>query len=487
MFRVLDDSAARNLGSRTTVTHILRLAQELRQSGEAFDSETYEHIISAYSKADHDISLELADQMESQGIKPSRTFYHKALQLAAKSGNSTTQAHLLHRMEIHGYKPTSKTYHLMLACMRESLELERALDTFDLMKTQKIVPGLLTYLSIIDMAVQLRQPEIASDLLQEAEKLSTFRVKDNFLYMHVLRSASYEGQYQTTKRNWEKAVSEHGFKPDEGVCLHVLTLAGKNGDPELAADVIRLLGEEGYTFRECHFSPLIEAFASTGDIASTFKVFTAMRKLGIVPTKKAALPIARKLGADVNAIRRARDVLEELAKAEDQEVDISAFNLIIHSFAYNRQYDEAFATYARAKEFGVKPNTETLDATLDACIHCRDADLGTTIYREELSRGVKASSTTLSKMVTLMCTQKDFEDAFKYLEKMKKLKMTPMRGCYFKLVKVLSAANDPRLDLAIKDMEAFGYNVSNHMQEYMDTKEEERNQEEEQSTPLISL
>lgn len=78
--------------------------------------------------------------------------------------------------------------------MRESLELERALDTFDLMKTQNIVPGLLTYLSIIDMAVQLRQPEIASDLLKEAEKLPTFRVKDNFLYMHVLRSASYEGQ-----------------------------------------------------------------------------------------------------------------------------------------------------------------------------------------------------------------------------------------------------------------------------------------------------
>lgn len=255
----------------------------------------------------------------------------------------------------------------------------------------------------------------------------------------------------------------------------------------MAADVIRLLGEEGYTFRECHFSPLIEAFASTGDIASTFKVFTAMRRLGIVPTKKAALPIARKLGADVNAIRKARSVLEDMAKTEGQEVDISAFNLIIHSFAFNRQFDEAFSIYARAKEFGVKPDTETLDATLDACIHCRDAELGITIYREELSRGVKASSTTLSKMVTLMCTQKDYEDAFTYLEKMKKLKMTPMRGCYFKLVKVLSAANDPRLDMAIKDMEAFGYNISSHMEDYMEKQDENRTQEEEPLTPLISL
>lgn len=81
MFRVLDDSSARNLSSRTTIAMVLKLAQELRQSGESFNSETYEHILSAYSKGDQDNSLELAEQMESQGIKPSRTFYHKALQV----------------------------------------------------------------------------------------------------------------------------------------------------------------------------------------------------------------------------------------------------------------------------------------------------------------------------------------------------------------------------------------------------------------------
>lgn len=96
-------------------------------------------------------------------------------------------------MEEHGYKPTSKTYHLTLLCMRENGELERALDTFDLMKRQKITPGLLSYLCIIDLAVILQQPDIASELLAEAEKLPTFRIKDQFLYMHVLRCASYNG------------------------------------------------------------------------------------------------------------------------------------------------------------------------------------------------------------------------------------------------------------------------------------------------------
>lgn len=267
---------------------------------------------------------------------------------------------------------------------------------------------------------------------------------------------------------------DYNFKPDEGVCLHVLNLAGKHGDPKLAGDVIRVLGEEGYTYRVCHFSPLIESFASTGDIASTFQVFTAMRKVGVIPNKRTALPVAHKLGKDKNAVRKARDALEEMAKTEGQEVDIAAFNLIIHAFAYNKEYDEAITMFGRAKEFGVKPDTETLDAALDACIHCKDAELGTMLYQEQMSRGIKATATTLSKMVTLMCTQGDYEDAFKYLERMKKLHLIPLRGCYFKLVKTLAAANDPRLDIAIDDMKAYGYNLSNHMEEYMENEVEKR-------------
>lgn len=379
--------------------------------------------------------------------------------------------------------------------MRENIELERALDTFELMKRQNIVPGLLTYLDIIDMAVSLHQPDIASELLEQAEKLPTFRIKDRILYMHVLRCASLNGyvsilifdfethntkllilfhQYEITKLYWKKAVIEYNFIPDEGVFLNVLNLAGKHGDSQLSSDVIRILGEQGYTYRDCHFSPLIEAFASTGDMASTFKVFTAMRKVGVIPNKKTTLPVVLKLGTDVNAIKKSRDILAELAKTDGQEVDISLFNMIIHSFAYNKEYDEAISVFVKAKDFGVKPNSETLDAVLDACIHCRDASLGEMIYEEQISEGVKRTVTNMSKMVTLMCTQKDYEGAFVYLEKMKKLNMIPLRGCYFKLVKVLSAANDPRLQLAIEEMTACGYNLSTHLEEYMENEVEKR-------------
>jgi pentatricopeptide repeat protein len=85
MKRVLDNAAVRNLTARTTVTHILKLAQELRESGESFNTETYEHILSAYAKAgDSRQTLVLYKQMMAHGINPSRTFFHKALQVCAK-------------------------------------------------------------------------------------------------------------------------------------------------------------------------------------------------------------------------------------------------------------------------------------------------------------------------------------------------------------------------------------------------------------------
>lgn len=61
------------------------------------------------------------------------------------------------------------------------------------MENANLTPGLLSYLSVIDMALNLREPTIASDILDKAEKLDTFREKDKALYMQLLRCAALKG------------------------------------------------------------------------------------------------------------------------------------------------------------------------------------------------------------------------------------------------------------------------------------------------------
>ncbi|KAG0736965.1 hypothetical protein G6F57_012540 [Rhizopus arrhizus] len=473
MARVLDDSAARKLGPGTTLQHVLRLAQQLNNTDTPFDMKTYEHLLSAYSKAGKCDKIKLLlKQMKAKDIKPARIFFDKALQLAARFGNSTLQAELLLHMEYYGYPKTSKTYHYMLTCMRENMELERALDTIEHMKKQEIEPSTLSYIGIIHLAVLLQQPRTAYELLCSAKQLSDFPWHDEFLFLQVLRSSAYHNEYDIVKTIWEEAVIHKKFKPDEGVCLHVLNTAGKNADPQLSSSVIEYIGRQGYPYRECHFQLLLETFALSGNIIGTFELFNVMRAVGIIPNKKTVAPIVSIFVHDKNAIEKAKDALHHIASANSEKLDIAAFNLVIHVLASSGKNEEAISLLNQIDEFGLKPNNETLDAALDACIHSKDVTLGEEIYKDMISKGVKKTVSTLNKMVVLMCTQDDYEDAFKYLEEMKHLSMVPYRGSYYKLVKKLAASNDSRLNIALDDMKDYGYKLSTHLEQYIQKAEE---------------
>ncbi|CAO3661355.1 unnamed protein product [Rhizopus stolonifer] len=474
MFRVLDNAAARNLGPGTTLKHVLKLAQELRNANTLFDLKTYEHILSAYSKAGkYDKVIMLLDQMETQGVKPERVFFDKALQLAARFGHSTLQAKLLLYMEKYGIPRTTKTYRYIFSCMRENMELERALDTFSELKKLNIRPSALSYLDIIHLAVLVNQPLVAFDLLCSAKHIEDYPGHDEFLYLAVLRSAAYNNEYGVIKTAWKEGVLKKGFKPDEGTCLHILNIAGKQGDPRLSSAVIDYLGKNGFTYRECHFQLLIESFAAKGDMKATFELFHVMRTAGIIPNRKTVTPIISIFVRDKNAIRNAKDALNKIASTEPEKLDITAFNLVIHVLASKGEHDDALSVLNQIYELKLKPNSETLDAALDICIHDQNIPLGVTMYKNMISDGIQRTPSIMSKMVTLMCTSDDYEDAFKYLEEMKQLDMIPYRGSYYKLVKKLATFNDPRLSVALEDMDAYGYELSTHLRRYIQRAEEE--------------
>lgn len=84
--------------------------------------------------------------------------------------------------------------------MRENLELERALDTLDVMKKQSMQPSLLSYLDVLDIAFRLEEPTVAYDLLQEIEKFPEFHSRSNGqIYMNLLRSAAYSDNVSVHK------------------------------------------------------------------------------------------------------------------------------------------------------------------------------------------------------------------------------------------------------------------------------------------------
>lgn len=257
------------------------------------------------------------------------------------------------------------------------------------------------------------------------------------------------------------------MKPDLGLCNYAMVVAARLEDPHLAYDILHTIQDLGYPYSEHHFCCLLEAFASTLDMKNTFLVFNTMRKAGIAPSIATSSSVAQKLGNDMNAIHRAKEALRSI-----ENVDIVAFNLVIHAYAYNGNFEESMSTFAMAKELNVIPNIDTLNSLLDACIHAREPDNGVSILNLFEKNGIQPTTATLSKMIVLMCTKEHFEDAFIYLEKIKEMGNIPYRGSYYRLIKKLAASNDPRISMAIEDMKACGYSLSPYLQQYIDDKEE---------------
>ncbi|KAI8877342.1 hypothetical protein K501DRAFT_260588 [Backusella circina FSU 941] len=475
MAKILDDAAMGKYGSKSTLHQLLQLKQELKTNHIVPDPVIYEYLLSAYAKADDPRKiLVLLKEMKSKRMSPTKIFHQKALRFAAKAGDADVQAEVLESMAQCGIPKTGSVYRSMLMCMANNMELEHALDTMDEMKRNKVAISAHSYYDIIDLAVRLKQPALAFELLEEVKGMEVNEDKRIFFNMHVLRCAVLSGNYQTIKACWYKVIGETALEscpPDEGLCLGVLNAAGKSGDPHLASDVLRVLGQLGFSYRELHFSPLLEAFTLAGEMDKAFEIFTIMRNVGITPNRQLVTPVVRAFGEDAKAAMRAKECLDQ-RREEGREVDIVAFNLVLHVLSYNGHNEEAHAMFEKHSEYRVTPDTETLDAVLDACIHLKDLERGKMIYKEQTAV-LKPTSTTLSKMVTLACTNEEsYEDAFYYLEEMKHRGLTPLRGCYYKLAKTLSGAQDPRLQLVLDDMKEYGYEISSHLKNYMLLKQE---------------
>lgn len=232
--------------------------------------------------------------------------------------------------------------------------------------------------------------------------------------------------------------------------------------------MIQHIGDHGYHFSEPHFAPLLQAFAVKGDLKNAFAILDIMRTYGIEPEKETAFPIYHAIRGDISAIDNAYYALEEL-RGENKTVDVVALNVIIHACAMAGDLNRAIATYRESATLGVTPDVDTYNAVLEACIIAKKRDLGDVVVKEMKAAGISPNVATYAKMIALSCTQTVYDDAFKFLEEMKGYGIVPPEGTYIGLIKRLAKERDPRVHVALEEMELFGYKVEEGLREYVST------------------
>ncbi len=191
---------------------------------------------------------------------------------------------------------------------------------------------------------------------------------------------------------------------------------------------------------------------------------------GIDPNLHTAAPIVRIIGQDTGLFDSAYFALETL-NSSGKTVDVSALNAVIAAAEKLGDLGRAVAVYQQAPKLGVRPNTETFNSLLGACIAKKAKPQGDLLIKEMQNpkrlpgdevdfAPIPMDLTTYTKLIYLALTQPTYEQPFFYLEKMKDAKHRPPLEVYEALVAKCVSSGDQRFKLVLEEMRAGGYRVS---------------------------
>lgn len=256
------------------------------------------------------------------------------------------------------------------------------------------------------------------------------------------------------------------FSPDDGLCLATLNVAARYGDPPLASDVFRVLGNRGLRFEEHHYAALLESYAVAGDIASAFSVLSIMRRAGVTPSENTARPVITRL-PDLAAIQGAFGALKQV-KGAGRDVDLAAINAIIAAHVVHKDIDEAFEVYKEMPDFDLRPETSTFNILFKGAALQGKVGFARNLVSEMKEMKIEPNAMTYEHLFYTSLTQNDYEDAFVYLEEMKP-KWSPKPSMYKRLAEKCFLVGDQRYRVALKELRNMGINTAVFMEELMGT------------------
>lgn len=249
------------------------------------------------------------------------------------------------------------------------------------------------------------------------------------------------------------------FNPDDGLCLATLNVAARYGEPSLASDVFRILGNREVKFGEHHYAALLESYVVSGDLATAFSVLTVMREAGIPPAENTARPIVLRLTQGDGATPQ--DAFEALQSVQrgGKIVDLAALNALMAAHVAGADIDAAFEVYNRLPDFSLRPETSTFNILLKGAQEQGRKDFALNVVSEMKEMKVPPDASTYEGVFGACLAQKDYEDAFLWLEEMNSRGMRPRLAMYSALARRCYTEKDGRYRVAVSEMAKRGVNI----------------------------
>ncbi|KAF9481567.1 hypothetical protein BDN70DRAFT_876230 [Pholiota conissans] len=433
----------------------LQLAHGMKADGIKPELETYNTLLSLAARDRAWLfAWAIFDDMILSGIKPTPTTFVHLIQAQIERPHISLW-NAIDRMQEHGVKPTAPIYTAIINCLVREGNTETALQHILTMKAQNIVPELSAVQAVVSLLASQDLIRLAIEIATWYEAVSRRRM-ENQLWVECLTASAKNLYIDGVRKCWPLVVDDLGIFPTESVMLAVLNTAARHGEPELAADVIRVLQLAGIDWEEHHFAALIEAFCRNGQMKEALISLAIVKSNNITPTSSTTSVILDSIKSDVESLDAAWALIDEIHESESG-LDIEAIKVVIEASIYLGDLQRAVGIYKSLEDYGLKPDLATFNLLLDGCIGAQHRQLGDLLLAEMKDSKIKPDSTTFEKLIELCLTQDIYEDAFFYLEEMKSAGYVPPVTVYDALLKKCISADDTRSIIVLEEMKECGY------------------------------
>ncbi|KAG9242376.1 hypothetical protein BJ878DRAFT_464495 [Calycina marina] len=425
--------------------------------------------------------------MEDRGLEPDAHHYEALIRANADAsyGSVDVVRHLLEDMSEAGVQPTSSIFHGVLQVLVNHPDYLLRMDVMNEMKERWFGLSPEGFHCLVLSHLRDRQLEQAMDQLEQMVRDDVYVqpwLYDIFLFqLGEMDELDEALRLLGTKYIWKARIQMGKLNPTDGMCLNVLNLAGRHGDPLLATAALRTLSTRKTTLLVYHYEALLEAYTKTGDLSTVFRILSIMSKAGLEPDSQNTRAIFTHLtkGSTVEGRRRSVDGWNTLKRMheEGRAVPPAAINVLLEAVITTCSFTEALSMYKQLHtviESG--PNAETFNILLRALSNPRMPDTNEHkpsamfLVSEMRALKIKPNRLTYDRLILICLMETDYSWAFRYLQEMQHVGHTRgehdwwMRpGTAAAMVRRCVGDRDERIWDIIAGMEARQFSNSNRM------------------------
>ncbi|CAJ1350934.1 unnamed protein product [Effrenium voratum] len=239
---------------------------------------TYNTLLSSCRKTgDNDsIAFWLSKRKEAD-LPPDLVTFNNMVDIHARKGQVVEAVKWLERLKEAGFSPNERSYSPVVLAFARKGDTQGAGMWCRRMLQDDVFPNAVAFAALIDAFVVQRDAKGADTLLSRLMKQSPDRL-DARSVNDVVRLCSRQGEHQLAlkwfERVWRRSHCT-GADASAAVCSYAAV-----GQAAKAAEVVRIMEEEGLAVKVRAFSNLAKAWAASGRIVLAVSTISKMYKAG---------------------------------------------------------------------------------------------------------------------------------------------------------------------------------------------------------------